>query len=166
MIYECHVKGMTIKHPDVPEHLRGTYLGLCSDPMIDYFQALGVTAVELLPVHQFVIDRHLPRRGLTNYWGYNSIGFFAPDVRYATRGLGNQVYEFKIDGEDVSLGRHRGHSRRRLQPHRRGEPPRADALAQGIDNRAYYRLDENKRFYTDFTGTGNSLNMRTRARSS
>ena len=95
VIYECHVKGMTIKHPDVPEHLRGTYLGLCSDAMIDYFTALGVTAVELLPVHQYVVDRHLPQKGLTNYWGYNSIGFFAPDVRYATRGLGNQVYEFK-----------------------------------------------------------------------
>ena len=95
IIYECHVKGMTILHPEVPQHLRGTYLGLCSDPMIDYFTSLGVTAVELLPVHQFVVDRHLPEKGLTNYWGYNSIGFFAPDVRYATRGLGNQVYEFK-----------------------------------------------------------------------
>ena len=82
-------------HPDVPPELRGTYLGLCSDPMIEYFQSLGVTALELLPVHQFVVDRHLAERGLTNYWGYNSIGFFAPDVRYATRGLGNQVYEFK-----------------------------------------------------------------------
>ena len=86
---------MTKLHPDVPEQLRGTYLGLCSDPMIEYFLALGVTAVELLPVHQFVVDRHLAERGLTNYWGYNTIGFFAPDVRYAAKGLGNQVYEFK-----------------------------------------------------------------------
>ena len=95
VIYECHVKGMTQRHPDVPPELRGTYLGLCSDAMIEYFQSIGVTALELLPVHQFVVDRHLAELGLTNYWGYNSIGFFAPDVRYATHGLGNQVYEFK-----------------------------------------------------------------------
>src|SRR3954464_5937475 len=95
VIYETHVKGMTIRNPDVPEHLRGTSLGLCSDAMLDYFQKLNVTAVELLPVHQFVVDRQLAEKGLTNYWGYNSVGFFSPDVRYATRGLGNQVYEFK-----------------------------------------------------------------------
>jgi isoamylase len=74
IIYECHVKGMTMKHPDVPPELRGTYLGLCSDPMIEYFHSLGVTALELLPVHQFVVDRHLAERGMTKYWGYNSIG--------------------------------------------------------------------------------------------
>ncbi|MDQ3997902.1 MAG: alpha-amylase family glycosyl hydrolase, partial [Gemmatimonadota bacterium] len=95
IIYECHVKGMTMLHPEVPDHLRGTYLGLCSDPLVEHFVSLGVTALELLPVHQFVVDRHLAERGLTNYWGYNSIGYFAPDVRYSTRGLGNQVYEFK-----------------------------------------------------------------------
>ena len=95
VIYECHVKGMTVRHPDVPEPLRGTYLGLCSDPMLDHFHSLGVTALELLPVHQFAVDRQLAERRLTNYWGYNTIGFFAPDVRYATGGRGLQVHEFK-----------------------------------------------------------------------
>src|SRR5207253_2476386 len=84
VIYECHVKGMTLQHPEVPENLRGTYLGLRSDPILDHLKSLGVTAVELLPVHHFINDRHLVERGLTNYWGYNSIGFFAPDARYAT----------------------------------------------------------------------------------
>src|SRR5438105_3416089 len=160
VIYECHVKGMTVKHPAVPEHLRGTYLGLCADPMIDYFKSLGVTAVELLPVHQFVIDRHLPEKGLTNYWGYNSIGFFAPDVRYATRGLGNQVYEFKSmvrtfhsAGIEVILDVVYNHTGE-------GNHLGPTLSLKGIDNVAYYRLEENKRFYTDFTGTGNSLNMR------
>jgi isoamylase len=81
VIYEAHVKGMTKCHPDVPEKLRGTYLGMATEPVIDHLLALGVTALELLPVHQFVVDRHLAERKLTNYWGYNSIGFFAPDVR-------------------------------------------------------------------------------------
>ena len=160
VIYECHVKGMTVKHPYVPEPLRGTYLGLCADPMIDYFKSLGVTAVELLPVHQFVIDRHLPEKGLTNYWGYNSIGFFAPDVRYATRGLGNQVYEFKSmvktfhsAGIEVILDVVYNHTGE-------GNHLGPTLSLKGIDNAAYYRLDENRRFYTDFTGTGNSLNMR------
>ena len=159
VIYECHVKGMTVKHPGVPEPLRGTYLGLCSDPMIDYFKALGVTAIELLPVHQFVIDRHLPEKGLTNYWGYNSIGFFAPDVRYSTRGLGNQVYEFKsmvktfhAAGIEVILDVVYNHTGE-------GNHLGPTLSLKGIDNVAYYRLEQNKRFYTDFTGTGNSLNM-------
>jgi isoamylase len=160
IIYECHVKGMTIKHPDVPQHLRGSYIGLCSDAMIDYFKALGVTAIELLPVHQFVIDRHLPEKGLTNYWGYNSIGFFAPDVRYATKGLGNQVYEFKSmvktfhsAGLEVILDVVYNHTGE-------GNHLGPTVSLKGIDNVAYYRLDSDPRFYTDFTGTGNSLNMR------
>ena len=160
VIYEAHVKGMTVKHPQVPEPLRGTYLGLCADPMIDYFKSLGVTALELLPVHQFVIDRHLPEKGLTNYWGYNSIGFFAPDVRYATRGLGNQVYEFKSmvkifhsAGIEIILDVVYNHTGE-------GNHLGPTLSLKGIDNVAYYRLEENKRFYTDFTGTGNSLNMR------
>jgi glycogen operon protein len=160
VIYEAHVKGMTIKHPDVAPELRGTYLGLASDPMIDYFQSLGVTAVELLPVHQFVVDRHLPEKGLTNYWGYNSIGFFAPDVRYATRGLGNQVYEFKsmvktlhTAGIEVILDVVYNHTGE-------GNHLGPTLSLKGIDNSAYYRLEPDKRFYTDFTGTGNSLNMR------
>jgi isoamylase len=160
VIYETHVKGMTIRNPDVPENLRGTYLGLCSDTMIDYFRKLNVTAVELLPVHQFVVDRHLPEKGLTNYWGYNSIGFFAPDVRYATRGLGNQVYEFKSmvktfhsAGIEVILDVVYNHTGE-------GNHLGPTVSLKGIDNTAYYRLEEDKRFYTDFTGTGNSLNMR------
>jgi glycogen operon protein len=160
VIYECHVKGMTIKHPDVPEHLRGTYLGLAADAMLDYFRSLGITAVELLPVHQFIVDRHLPEKGLTNYWGYNSIGFFAPDVRYATRGLGNQVYEFKSmvktfhsAGIEVILDVVYNHTGE-------GNHLGPTLSLKGIDNVAYYRLEQNKRFYTDFTGTGNSLNMR------
>src|SRR5262252_4113400 len=160
IIYECHVKGMTKLHPDVPDHLRGTYLGLCSDPMIEYFLGLGITAVELLPVHQFVVDRHLAERGLTNYWGYNSIGFFAPDVRYASKGLGNQVYEFKSmvktmhsAGIEVILDVVYNHTGE-------GNHLGPTLSLRGIDNQTYYRLDSaNRRFYTDFTGTGNSLNM-------
>jgi len=160
VIYEAHVKGMTMLHPDVPAHLRGTYLGLCSDPMIEYFKSLGITAVELLPVHQFIVDRHLAERGLTNYWGYNSIGYFAPDVRYATRGLGNQVYEFKTmvktlhrAGLEVILDVVYNHTGE-------GNHLGPTLCFKGIDNAAYYRLmPDNPRYYMDFTGTGNSLNM-------
>jgi glycogen operon protein len=161
IIYECHVKGMTMRHPDVPPELRGTYLGLCSDPMIEYFRSLGITALELLPVHQFVVDRHLAERDLTNYWGYNSIGFFAPDVRYATRGLGNQVYEFKTmvktlhaAGLEVILDVVYNHTGE-------GNHLGPTLSLKGIDNSVYYRLQpDDLQFYTDFSGTGNSLNMR------
>jgi glycogen operon protein len=96
VVYELHVKGFTARHPDVPKSLRGTYAGLACPPAIDYLRWLGVTAVELMPVHQLVWDKHLVDRGLANYWGYNSIGFFAPDARYAATGrLGQQVAEFK-----------------------------------------------------------------------
>src|SRR3712207_4288868 len=152
---------MTMLHPHVPEPLRGTYLGLCSDPMIEHFLGLGVTALELLPIHQFVVDRHLAERGLTNYWGYNSIGFFAPDVRYSSRGLGNQVYEFKTmvktfhaAGIEVILDVVYNHTGE-------GNHMGPTLSLKGIDNTAYYRLsEESARFYHDFTGTGNSLNMR------
>jgi isoamylase len=160
VIYECHVRGMTMQHPEVPEHLRGTYLGMCADPIIDYLLALGVTAVELLPIHQFVVDRHLAEKGLTNYWGYNSIGFFAPDVRYATKGLGNQVYEFKTmvkklhsAGIEVLLDVVYNHTGE-------GNHLGPTLSLRGIDNKSYYRLDDkDSRYYVDFTGTGNSLNM-------
>jgi len=159
VIYEAHIRGMTKLHPDIQENIRGTYLGLCSDPMIEYFLSLGITAVELLPVHQFVVDRHLAQRGLTNYWGYNSIGFFAPDVRYAAKGLGNQVYEFKSmvktfhsAGIEVILDVVYNHTGE-------GNHLGPTLSLRGIDNRAYYRLEPNQRYYTDFTGTGNSLNM-------
>jgi glycogen operon protein len=159
VIYEAHIKGMTQTHPDIQENIRGTYLGLCSDPMIEYFLSLGITAIELLPVHQFVVDRNLAERGLTNYWGYNSIGFFAPDVRYAAKGLGNQVYEFKSmvktlhsAGIEVILDVVYNHTGE-------GNHLGPTLSLRGIDNRAYYRLEPNQRYYTDFTGTGNSLNM-------
>jgi len=159
IIYECHVKGMSRLHPDVPDHLRGTYLGLCSEPVLQYLLDLGITAVELLPVHQSVVDRNLAERGLSNYWGYNSIGFFAPDVRYAAKGLGNQVYEFKSmvktfhsAGIEVILDVVYNHTGE-------GNHLGPTLSLRGIDNRTYYRLESNPRFYTDFTGTGNSLNM-------
>jgi glycogen operon protein len=162
VIYECHVKGMTARHPEVDERLRGTYLGLATDAMIDHFRALGVTAVELLPVHHFLVDRHLAEKGLTNYWGYNSIGFFAPDIRYAT-GSGvvrSQVYEFKSmvkrlhsAGLEVILDVVYNHTGE-------GNHLGPTLSLRGVDNKAYYRLEpDNRRFYTDFTGTGNSLNM-------
>jgi isoamylase len=160
IIYEAHVRGMTMRHPDISEKLRGTYLGLSSDPMLEYFTSLGVTAIELLPVHQFIVDRHLAERGLTNYWGYNSIGYFAPDVRYAAKGLGNQVYEFKSmvkamhsAGLEVILDVVYNHTGE-------GNHLGPTLAFKGIDNKAYYRLEpDNPHLYTDFTGTGNSLNM-------
>ncbi|MFN2432449.1 MAG: glycogen debranching protein GlgX [Gemmatimonadota bacterium] len=160
VIYECHVKGMTMRHPGVPEELRGTYLGLASDAVVDHLLSLGVTAVELLPVHQFAIDRHVADRGLTNYWGYNTIGFFAPDVRYATGGLGRQVSEFKSmvksfhrAGLEVILDVVYNHTAE-------GNHMGPTISLRGIDNAAYYRLSsEDPRRYVDYTGTGNSLNM-------
>ncbi|HXW39334.1 MAG TPA: glycogen debranching protein GlgX [Acidimicrobiales bacterium] len=160
VIYEGHVRGMTMRHPGVPEHLRGTYLGLASDAVIDHLLHLGVTAVELMPVHQFVADRLLVDRGLTNYWGYNSIGFLAPHVGYATGGLGQQVSEFKSmvrvlhrAGLEVILDvvfNHTGEGNH-LGP---------TLSLRGIDNAVYYRLvPDDPRHYLDFTGTGNSLNI-------
>jgi glycogen operon protein len=160
VIYETHVKGMTIKHPEVEERLRGTYLGLSSEPIIDHLLSLGVTAVELLPVHHYVVDRHLAEKGLTNYWGYNSIAFLSPDIRYSTGGLGSQVYEFKSmvkklhsAGIEVILDVVYNHTGE-------GNHMGPTLSLRGIDNKAYYRLvPDNPRFYMDFTGTGNSLNM-------
>ena len=160
VIYECHVKGMTQLHPDVPEELRGTYLGLAMDPIVDHLLGLGVTAVELMPVHHFVADRHLVEHGLTNYWGYNTLGFFAPDVRYATAPNGEQVSDFKTmvkrfhrAGIEVILDVVYNHTGE-------GNQLGPTLSLRGIDNASYYRLEpENKRYYVDFTGTGNSLNM-------
>ena len=161
LIYECHVRGMTIRHPEVPERLRGTYLGLCSDPILEHLLSLGVTSVELLPIHHFINDRHLVERGLTNYWGYNSIGFFAPDARFATAAYGNQVYDFKTmvrtfhaAGIEVILDVVYNHTAE-------GNHLGPTLSFKGVDNDAYYRLNpDDARFYYDFTGTGNSLNMR------
>jgi isoamylase len=161
VIHECHVKGMTMLHPDVPEPLRGTYLGLATDPVLDHLLSLGVTAVELLPVHHFVTERRLSELGLVNYWGYQSIGFFAPDVRYATGGLGQQVAEFKTmvkrfhrAGLEVILDVVYNHTAE-------GSHLGPTLCFRGTGNDAYYRLDPtNRRFYVDYTGTGNTLDIR------
>ena len=161
LIYEMHVRGFTKLHPEVPEELRGTYAGLTHPSVIDYLCALGVSAVELMPVHQFVSDKFIQDRGLTNYWGYNSVGFFAPDVRYSSSGtMGQQVTEFKTmvktlhrEGIEVILDVVYNHT---------GEGNHfGPTLAfRGIDNAAYYRLVPGQpRYYVDFTGCGNTLNM-------
>jgi isoamylase len=161
IIYETHLRGMTMRHPDVPEELRGTYAGLAVPPVIDYLKSLGVSAVELLPVHQFVSDRLLEDRGLTNYWGYNSIGYFAPDARFGSSGSrGQQVREFKEmvkafhrEGIEVILDVVYNHTAE-------GSELGPTLSFRGIDNPTYYRLVENQpRYYMDYTGTGNTLNM-------
>ncbi len=158
ILYECHVKGMTARHPGVPEHLRGTYLGLASDPILDHLLGLGVTAVELLPIQHMVIDRHLVEAQLTNYWGYNTIGFFAPDPRYATGALGQQVTEFKSMvkafhrvGIEVLLDVVYNHSGE-------GNHLGPNLCFRGVDNASYYLLQrDHPRYYLDFTGCGNTL---------
>jgi isoamylase len=161
LIYELHVKGFTARHPDVPQELRGTYAALTCPAVIDYLHALGITAIELMPVHQFVADRHLVERGLTNYWGYNSIGFFAPEAYYSSSGvLGQQVAEFKTlvrtlhrEGIEVILDVVYNHTGE-------GNHLGPTLCFRGIDNAAYYRLvADDRRYYTDYTGTGNTLNM-------
>ena len=161
VIYEAHVKGLTKLHPDVPEELRGTYAGLAAPAVLEHLKALGITAVELLPVHQFVSDRVLKEKGLSNYWGYNTIGFFAPDFRYARDNRhGRQVNEFKTmvktlhdHGIEVILDVVYNHTAE-------GNHLGPTLCFRGIDNEAYYRLvPDNPRFYMDYTGTGNTLNM-------
>ena len=146
IVYETHVKGLTKRHPEVPDELRGTYAGLAHPAVVEHLKQLGVTAVELMPVHQFVHDQRLVERGLRNYWGYNSIGYLAPHNEYASYGQrGEQVQEFKQMVKTLHRAGHRGDPRRRLQPHRRGQPPRAVLSFKGIDNPAYYRLDPDDR---------------------
>ncbi len=161
-IYELHVKGFTIRHPEVPPDVRGTYAGLASPPVIEYLRGLGVTTVELMPIHQFVSDGMLQSKGLTNYWGYSSIGFFAPDVRYASGAvLGEQVREFRamVDrfhdaGIEVILDVVYNHTAE-------GNQLGPTICFRGIDNVSYYRLTaDNPRYYMDYTGTGNTLNVR------
>lgn len=160
IIYETHVRGLTMRHPQVPEELRGTYAGLATDPVIGYLQSLGVTAVELLPVHAFVDDNYLLEKGLRNYWGYNSINFFAPEPRYAAnQERGAEVREFKEmvkalhrAGLEVILDVVYNHTAE-------GNHLGPTLSFKGIDNPSYYRLvQEEPRFYMDYTGTGNSLN--------
>ena len=161
LIYELHVKGFTARHPEVPPALRGTYAGLTCPAVIDYLCTLGITAVELMPVQQFVADKHLVDQGLTNYWGYNSIGFFAPDACYASTDiLGQQVAEFKTmvktlhrEGIEVILDVVYNHTGE-------GNHLGPTLCFRGIDNAAYYRLmADNRRYYMDYTGCGNTLNM-------
>ena len=161
VIYELHVKGFTARHPDIPGAQRGTYAGLAHPAAIEYLTRLGVTAVELLPVHQFVHDAHLVERGLRNYWGYNSIGFLAPHNEYAASGQrGEQVAEFKTmvralheAGIEVILDVVYNHTAE-------GSHLGPVLSMKGIDNAAYYRLvTGDRRYYYDTTGTGNSLNV-------
>ncbi len=161
-IYELHVKGFTARMPNLPAELRGTYAGLAHPTAVNYLRSLGVSAVELMPVHQFVHDGHLIERGLRNYWGYNSIGFFAPHNEYSSTGQrGQQVREFKqmvkalhAAGIEVILDVVYNHTAE-------GNHLGPVLSFKGLDNPAYYRvLPNDARYYMDYTGTGNSLNMR------
>ncbi|MFJ4968333.1 glycogen debranching protein GlgX [Streptomyces sp. NPDC088755] len=160
VIYELHVRGFTKRHPDIPPELRGTYAGLAHPAAIDHLTRLGVTAVELLPVHQFAHEDHLLRRGLHNYWGYNSIGYFAPHADYSASGsAGGQVGEFKRmvhalhgAGIEVILDVVYNHTAEA------GELGPMLSL-RGIDNRGYYRLQNDPRRYADYTGCGNTLHV-------
>jgi glycogen operon protein len=157
VIYELHVRGFTMRHPDVPPKLRGTYAGLATPPVIDYLRRLGITAVELMPVHTFINDRYLVQKGLRNYWGYNSIGYFAPESCYSASG---EIREFKTmvktlhsAGIEVILDVVYNHTAE-------GNHLGPTLCFRGIDNLSYYRLEPgDSRHYTDFTGCGNTLNM-------
>jgi glycogen operon protein len=162
IVYELHVKGFTQLHPILPEGLRGTYAGLASESVIKHLVNLGITAVELEPVHYFLNDRHLVERGLTNYWGYNSLGYFAPAARYAAPQIQqNAVQQFKMmvaalheAGIEVILDVVYNHTAE-------GNHLGPTLSMRGIDNSAYYKLTEpDRRYYMDYTGTGNSLNVR------
>jgi isoamylase len=162
IIYEVHVKGFTKLHPEVPQRLRGTYTALGSDASIQYLKNLGITAVELLPVHEHVDDRHLVDRGLVNYWGYNTLGFFAPETRYASgdsptetvREFKSMVRNLHAAGIEVILDVVYNHTAE-------GNQMGPTLSFRGIDNAGYYRLSpEDPRYYMDFTGCGNTFNMR------
>ena len=159
LIYETHVKGFTQCHPAVPERLRGTYAGLGAQPVIDYIKSLGMSSVELLPIHTFLDDSYLIEKGLRNYWGYNSIGFFAPDPRYASdrantlREFKEMVARFHDAGLEVILDVVYNHTAE-------GNEQGATLSFKGIDNHSYYRLQaDNKRYYVNDTGTGNTMDM-------
>jgi isoamylase len=162
VVYEVHVKGFTKQHPDIPRSVRGTYAGLAHPSAVKYLQRLGITAIELLPIHQFVHEPHLLDKGLRNYWGYHSYGYFAPHAEYSSSGDGGeQVREFKkmvkalhAAGLEIILDVVYNHT---------GEGNHLGPMLnlRGIDNLAYYRtVEADSRYYMDYTGTGNSLNMR------
>ncbi len=160
IFYETHVKGFTQRHPAVPEHLRGTYAGLATPEIVEYIRSLGVTSVELLPIHYFVDDDYLIEKDMVNYWGYNSLGFFAPAPRYASDGVRSPVSEFKEmvarlhdAGIEVILDVVYNHTAE-------GNENGSTLSFKGIDNASYYRLmPDNKRYYINDTGTGNTLNI-------
>ena len=159
VVYEMHVKGFTKQHPDVPETLRGTYAGLASPAAVEYLRELGVTAVELLPVHYHIDECFLAQRGRVNYWGYSTLGFFAPDPRYSASGAEGAVQEFQAmvrqlhaSGIEVILDVVYNHTAE-------GNEHGPTLSLRGIDNSAYYRLAEDPARYVDFTGCGNSLNV-------
>lgn len=161
IIYEAHVKGFTKRFPGIPDDIKGCYSALAHPDVIDYLKRLGITAVELMPVHQSISDRHLVEKGLTNYWGYNTIGFFAPGLRfYCGKDIGGQVNEFKNmvkqlhkAGIEVFLDVVYNHTAE-------GNELGPTLAYKGIDNSEYYRLADDKRYYFDYTGTGNTLNAR------
>jgi isoamylase len=162
VIYEAHVKGLTRLHPGIPDEIRGRYAAIAHPAITEHLQALGVTAIELMPVHHFANDATLLEKGLTNYWGYNTIGFFAPDSKYSSATTpGGQVQEFKAmvrdlheQGIEVILDVVYNHTAE-------GNHLGPTLSFRGIDNAAYYRLvDDDKRYYMDYTGTGNTLNVR------
>ena len=161
VIYEAHVKGLTETHPDIPDQLRGTYAGIAHPAIIEHLKSLGITAIELMPVHHFANDSTLMDKGLSNYWGYNTIGFFAPDAKYTSSTTpGGQVQEFKAmvkslhaAGIEVILDVVYNHTAE-------GNQLGPTLSLKGIDNPSYYRLvDDQKQYYMDYTGTGNSLNV-------
>ncbi|WP_237572024.1 glycogen debranching protein GlgX [Mycolicibacterium lacusdiani] len=161
VIYEAHVKGLTETHPDIPEQIRGTYAAVAHPVIIEHLKSLGITAIELMPVHHFANDSTLIDKGLSNYWGYNTIGFLAPDSKYASSpNPGGQVQEFKAmvralheAGIEVILDVVYNHTAE-------GNHMGPTLSMRGIDNAAYYRLvEDDKKFYMDYTGTGNSLNV-------
>ncbi|MGH3658881.1 MAG: glycogen debranching protein GlgX, partial [Micromonosporaceae bacterium] len=166
VIYEAHVRGLTIAHPEIPPEMRGTYAGLAHPAMIEHLTSLGATAVELMPVHQFITDHHLAERGLTNYWGYNTVAFLAPHNSYAAAGttglrahevvaqFKSMVRELHAAGIEVILDVVYNHTAE-------GNQMGPTLSMRGVDNRAYYRLvEDDHRYYMDYTGTGNSLNVR------
>lgn len=157
VVYEAHVKGMTARHPDVPEPIRGTFAALAHPAIVEHLVTLGVTAIELLPIHAFVDDRHLVEHGLRNYWGYNSIGFFVPAERYVSPGSNVDEFRATVDrlhdaGIEVLLDVVYNHTAE-------GNELGPTLSFRGIDNASYYKLTENKRHYHDTTGCGNTINI-------
>ena len=157
VIYEAHVKGMTAMHPDVPDHLRGTFAGLADPLVIEHLVKLGVTAIELMPVHYFPDDRHLLQKGLRNYWGYNTLNFFAPAARYISAGANHHEFKYMVRrlheaGIEVILDVVYNHTAE-------GNELGPTLSFRGIDNASYYRLADHRRHYYDTTGTGNTVDL-------